>query len=119
MGPVHVFLSHAPEDGEYAKDIARHLLPLRQHDVHLHHLGSVLPGAEAAQVRAQQLDRSQIVLRLVSPDALASERCQTEWQRALERRAAGHAAVIPVLLRPAYAAGAPFTARRLALLLTR
>lgn len=110
MGPVHVFLSHAPEDGAHVENIARHLVPLREHDVHLHHLGSVLPGAEEARTRTQQLDRSQIVLLLVSPDALASERCQAEWQRALERRAAGHAAVIPVLLRPAYAAGAPFTA---------
>ncbi len=58
---------------------------------------------------AIELDRADIILMLVSPDFLASDYCYgVEVARALERRAAGEARVIPVILRPCDWQAAPF-----------
>lgn len=49
-----------------------------------------------------------MILLLVSADFLASDACDKETMRALERHDAGQARVIPVLLRPTDWHSAPF-----------
>ena len=46
-----------------------------------------------------RLNSAAIILLLVSPDFLASDYCDLEATRALERHRSGDARVIPVILR--------------------
>jgi hypothetical protein len=55
------------------------------------------PGAEFGNAIDENLDSSDIILLLISPDFMASEYCyEKEMKRALARHAKGEARVIPV-----------------------
>jgi hypothetical protein len=67
-------------------------------------------GTEWENEISTYLNMAQIILLLVSPSFLASEYCNgNEVKRALERHENGTARVIPIILRPLYWAGTPFS----------
>jgi tetratricopeptide (TPR) repeat protein len=78
------------------------------------HDREILPGEEWEQAIDAHLNTANLILLLISPDFMASEYCYgKEMQRALERHQAGTCRVIPILLRPTYWKGAPFSSLQL------
>jgi hypothetical protein len=55
-------------------------------------------GAEREQEISKQLNAAQIILLLVSPDFLASDKCHRETLQALKKQSRGTARVIPIFL---------------------
>ncbi|WP_437986971.1 tetratricopeptide repeat protein [Sorangium sp. So ce117] len=99
--PVRLFISSVPEDAGSRAELEAHLKPLaRQRLLEVWHEGKVDPGGQpAAQVNAQ-LEAAEIVVLLVSPAFVASDRhMHEEAARALARRGAGEVDVVPVLVR--------------------
>lgn len=74
------------------------------------HDREILPGEEWEQVIDAHLNSAHLILLLTSPDFMASDYCFGKgMQRVLERNKEGTCCVIPILLRPTYWKGAPFS----------
>ena len=88
-----------------------HLAPLRRQGlIRDWHDRKILPGHEWDKVIDKNLESSQVILLLVSPDFVASDYCyDRELKRALDKHEQGQARVIPVILRPTDWAGTPFS----------
>lgn len=108
--PVAVFYSYAYEDEDLRKELEKHLSNLqRQGRITTWHSRQITAGMLWVDEIRTHLDTAFVILLLVSPDFLASDRCyDMEMQRALQRYEAQQAHVIPVLLRPVDWKGAPF-----------
>lgn len=100
--PRRIFLCHAPDDLKHARELCTHLSVLhRQGLIETFRAEDILPGSAMADVLAERLDQSDIVLCLVSPSLLAHEGCVEQMDRAMQRSAHGGALiVVPVLVRP-------------------
>jgi internalin A len=73
------------------------------------HYRKLVPGQEWRGVIDPDLEASDVILLLVSPDYLASSYSyNTEVYRALEQHKGGEAHVIPIILRPTDWSRAPF-----------
>jgi hypothetical protein len=97
---IDLFYSCAPRDEPLREELAKHLCLLESRGVRSWHERSIRPGESYKEQIEAHLDRAHIVLLLVSADYIASDHHRAEMARALERHAAGHCKVIPVLLRP-------------------
>ncbi|XXY18107.1 tetratricopeptide repeat protein [Sorangium sp. So ce216] len=99
--PVRLFLSSTAADGALCGELEAHLKPLeRQKLIEVWHDGRVYAGGEPAAEALARLEAAEIVVLLVSPAFLASDRhVHEEAARALARRAAGEVEVVPVLLQ--------------------
>ncbi|NJL41577.1 MAG: toll/interleukin-1 receptor domain-containing protein [Leptolyngbyaceae cyanobacterium SM1_4_3] len=108
---IALFFSYASKDEALQHELAKHLNLLeRQGVITSWDSRQILPGDEREQVISQQLNTADIILLLISPDAIADNTCyDLEIKRAMERHQAGEARVIPILLRPMDWAGAPFS----------
>jgi NAD-dependent SIR2 family protein deacetylase len=99
--PLKVFFCYAPRDEDLLKRLEDHLAPLmRQGVVAPWHAGKVGAGEERDQAVRDQLESAELILLLVSASFLASEQGDAQVARAMERRGAGQAMVMPILLRP-------------------
>ncbi len=99
---VKVFFSYSHKDEEMRDELEVHLTMLkRQGLIESWHDRRISAGDEFAGVIDENLDKSNIILLLVSPYFLASDYCyDVELQRAMEKHAEGTARVIPVILDP-------------------
>ncbi|WP_437537647.1 tetratricopeptide repeat protein [Sorangium sp. So ce726] len=99
--PVRLFLSSAAADAALCAELVAHLKPLeRQRVVEVWHDGRVHAGGEPATEALARLEAAEVVVLLVSPAFLASDRhVHEEAARALARRAAGEVEVVPVLVQ--------------------
>ncbi|MBE9098181.1 HEAT repeat domain-containing protein [Vacuolonema iberomarrocanum] len=105
---ISIYFSYSSEDESLQIQLADHLILLeRQGIITSWSKRQILPGDDRAQVINQQLNTADIILLLISSDAMTQ--CHDEIQRAIEQYHAGEARVIPVLLRPVDWAGAPFS----------
>jgi len=108
--PVTLFYSYARADLALRDQLATHLALLQREGI----IGSwydrlIEPGTVWEPQILGRLESAEIILLLVSADFLASEYCwREEVSRAMARHQAGTARVIPILLRPADWATAPF-----------
>ncbi len=110
VGLVYIFYSYAREDKKLRDRLEKHLSILKCQDL--------VAQWHNVEIDAQQewqdginpyLDRADIILLLLSPDFMASDRSYNiQVKRALERHEIGDARVIPVLLRPVYWQETPF-----------
>src|SRR5216684_9201297 len=109
--PVKIFFCYAHEDETLLKKLKTHLKPLQRDGlIDVWHDRDINAGAEWERVINEHLNTSQIILLLISPDFMASDYCYSkEMKRALERHQAGTCRVVPILLRPTYWEGAPFS----------
>jgi tetratricopeptide (TPR) repeat protein len=109
---IHLFYCYAREDKLLRDELEKHLSWLkRRYQLQNWHDREILPGEEWEQAIDEHLNSAHIILLLISPDFMASDYCLgREMQRALERHKAGTCRVIPILLRPTYWQGAPFSA---------
>ncbi len=117
--PVPVFVSSATEDGDFCRQLDRHLGPLkRKQRISVWFEGMEELGSEAAKAALEELERASLIVLLVSADFLASEeeRCWEEMERALARHREGEAQVMPVILRACGWRDAPFAEMRMRIL---
>jgi CHAT domain/TIR domain len=107
MPSVRVFLSSAPRDKAYRDELVIHLKAMvREGLLDVWHDAEVGYAERDAQV-AESLERADVVLLLLSSAFFASDECQQQTSRALERQRGGSAAVVPILARACSFAGHP------------
>src|SRR5690348_9979659 len=112
---INLFYCYAREDRALRDELEKHLSWLkRRYWLKNWHDREILPGEEWEQAIDEHLNSAHIILLLISPDFMASDYCfGREMERALERHKAGTCRVIPILLRPTYWKGAPFSTLQL------
>jgi len=99
---INIFIAYSRKDEEYLKRLRTALKPLdrRNVDVTIWFDGKIEPGAEWDKTIKTHLRKADIILLLVSMDALASDYFyDDEMQEALTRHENKKAIVIPVILR--------------------
>src|SRR5436305_1994824 len=108
---VKVFISYACKDKNLRERLDSHLSSLKRQDyIDVWHDRDVGAGRDWKREIDVHLNDAQVILLLVSADFLASDYCYgIEMKRALERHELGEARVIPVILRPVYWEGMPFS----------
>jgi hypothetical protein len=113
-GPIDVFISYAAADDALRDTLEKHLSMLRRDRlIEAWHHGRVGAGVDWKQERDKRLRAARVVLLLVSPDYLASDRLWDEEVRlALARADRGEALVIPILLRSCVWKSARFGRRK-------
>ena len=107
---ARVFMSYSHRDEALRNELETHVAGLkRQGVIAVWHDRRIAPGEELHGRIGDELNASDIVLLLVSPDFIASDYFyDVEMTRALERHRLGETRVIPVILRPCDWQGAPF-----------
>ncbi len=99
--PVNLFISYSYRDRRFKEELEVHLSPLRrQNIITLWSDGQIPVGTNWTQEINAQLEESNLILLLISPDYLASPTSDKEMQQALKRMQAGKAKIIPIILRP-------------------
>lgn len=109
--PVSVFLSYAHKDESLLEKLNVFLSSLKRCDlIETWHDRAILPGQDWSDEIDQNLEAAEVILLLISQDFINSDYCYgIEMKRALERRNAGEAEVIPISLRPADWTGMAFS----------
>src|SRR6266852_581161 len=108
---IKLFYCYARKDKFLRDELEIHLSWLkRRYQLKNWHDREILPGEEWEQAIDTHLNTAHLILLLISPDFMASDYCYSkEMKRALERHQAGTCRVVPILLRPTYWEGAPFS----------
>jgi hypothetical protein len=109
-GAWNVFFSYSHKDDRYRQKIDEHLSLLKRQGLIASWCDhQITPGKELDEEIARQLERAQIILLLVSSSFIASNYCFcTELERAVDRHQAGHARVVPIIVKPCDWTTAPF-----------
>ncbi|MEO0406791.1 MAG: HEAT repeat domain-containing protein [Cyanobacteria bacterium P01_A01_bin.135] len=109
--PIHLYIASICYDRPLQIQLTNHLTPLqRQNLITISSQDQIPPGSDIAQTIHQQLHSADIILLLITPDALANETCyQQEILPAIHRHQTGQARTIPILLRPTDYTGEPFS----------
>ncbi|HTN89294.1 MAG TPA: toll/interleukin-1 receptor domain-containing protein, partial [Sorangium sp.] len=98
--PVRVFLSYAPRDEELLRRLEVHMNRMKREGlIAPWHSGEIGAGEDVESAISEQLEEADLILLLVSASFLASEEGDAQVTRAMERRDAGQATVVPILLR--------------------
>jgi energy-coupling factor transporter ATP-binding protein EcfA2 len=110
MEPTRLFIAYASADEALRAELETHLTLLKREGLlDVWHDRRISAGSEWQGEIDQNLETAELVLLLVSSDFLASDYVwDVEIRRAMERREAGEARVIPVILRPCDWRSAPF-----------
>lgn len=100
--PINIFLSYAHKDKALYDELTNHLEALKHSgQITLWHDRELQPGTEWKREIDKNLNASDIILLLISPNFIRSDYCyDVEMLRALDRHKAGEARVIPIILRP-------------------
>jgi tetratricopeptide (TPR) repeat protein len=100
---VNIFYSYSHKDEELCKKLITALSPLRREGlINNWYDRKIGPGEEWRKAIDEHLDKSRVILLLISPDFVASDYCyDIEMGRAMELFKSGKACVIPIILRPA------------------
>ena len=108
---VKLFYSYSHKDERYRERLETHLSLLKREGLlEEWHDRKIIPGQNWKEVLDENLETSDVVVLLVSPDFLASDYCyEREMKRALERHDKGESKVIPVIVRPCDWEWAPFS----------
>ncbi len=97
---IRLFYSYSHKDSHHYDDLAKHLSILRDEGkINEWSDRKILPGDEFTLAIEKEMNKSRIILLLLSPDFLASESCNKEIQQALKLREVKNTCVIPVILR--------------------
>lgn len=100
--PVKIFIAYAAADSSYLDNFKKHFSPQeRSAKVSIWYDGEVTGGEDLEAARKGALESAQIVLLLLSSDALASDDFYDEAiQAALQRHHAKTTRVVPIIMRP-------------------
>ncbi|TMC22151.1 MAG: toll/interleukin-1 receptor domain-containing protein [Chloroflexi bacterium] len=108
--PVKVFYSYARKDKDFRDELDKHLSPIKlQYHITSWSDRKIRPGTEWEQEIGTPLETARLICLLISADFMHSDSCRDEMDRALVRHRAGYARVIPIIVRPVYWKGAPFS----------
>ena len=96
---ARVFFSYSHKDEALRDQLEVHLTLLkRQGLIEAWHDRRILAGSELDKSIASEMEASNIILLLISPDFIASDYCYaTEMTRAMERHESRSARVIPIM----------------------
>lgn len=99
---IHIFHSYAQKDLKLFQQFEKHLSVWRQQGlIENWHRYAINAGDDLKSKIEEHLQKSDIILLLISPDFAASEDCfHFEMQRAMQQYEAGKASVVSILLRP-------------------
>jgi hypothetical protein len=102
--PIKIFYSYSHKDEWLRQELGKHLAALRQERlIEDWHDRRILAGENWEQAIADQLERADLVLLLISSDFIDSRYCYgIEMAKAIERSQAGSAQVIPIIVRACY-----------------
>lgn len=108
--PLEVFFCYARQNEDMRNQLEKHLRTMqRQGLITGWHDSMIDAGKEWEQETNDHLDRSHIILLLISPDFMDSDYCySTQMKCALDRHEEREAIVIPILLRTVDLEDAPF-----------
>src|SRR5215218_3370049 len=109
---LKVFCSYSHADKEYLKELSVSFAGMRQQGLIEREWTDheIIPSQEWDTVISKNLNISDIIIFLVTPDFMNSEYINArEITRALERHERGEARVIPVIVRPTDWQWAPFS----------
>ena len=109
--PLDLFISYSTDDERFKKELETHLVMLKRDGTirpwHSQPAGAA--GLELKKEISDLIDRSQIILLLISPSFLASDYLyDQEMQHAMERHQSGAARVVPIIIRSANISNTPF-----------
>lgn len=108
MSPVRVFVAASLDDEIYRDELATHLkLMVRQGLLTLWHYGKIDPGQDIEVQFFENLEGADVILLLLSPSFLASDECERQMSRALERQRERTAVVVPMRVRASSLEGHP------------
>ncbi|MEM1181352.1 MAG: SUMF1/EgtB/PvdO family nonheme iron enzyme [Acidobacteriota bacterium] len=101
MAAIDVFISYSHRDEELLEELRAHLSPLvREGLVNTWHDRMIRPGVRWKDELDHRLERSEVILLLVSAYFISSDYCyELEMSRALERHHTGGAIAVPIILR--------------------
>ena len=102
QAPVAIFYSYSHKDETYREELEKHLTTLRLSGlISDWHDRKILAGDEWDKKISEYLEKSYVIMLLISSDFVASKYCyDIEATRALERYNKGEAILIPIILRP-------------------
>lgn len=105
--PIHVFVSYAPPDEAHKKKLDQHLSVLkRQGIITSFDTGQIHAGMRWKASIQQHIAKADIILLLLSSDAIADDYIhQEELQTALKRANCNEVVLIPILVRPVHYEG--------------
>jgi len=97
-----LFFSYSHKDENLRDQLETHLAGLQRKGlISAWHDRRITAGRDLGAAIDENLNSSDVILLLISPDFIASDYCyEQELARAMERHDAGEARVIPVILRP-------------------
>lgn len=99
---INIFIAYSRKDKAYLERLRTYLTPLERNDkIQTWYDGEIVPGSEWEKAIKTHLYSADIILLLISADALASDYFyEKEMTDALNKHKTGQAIVIPVILRP-------------------
>ena len=102
ISKTRLFLSYAPSDEVYKEELLDHLKNLeRQGQIQTWDASKIVAGSVWKTQRENQLQNAEIVLLLISPDAIANDDIfENEIQKALQNAESGKQILLPILIRP-------------------
>jgi nucleoside phosphorylase len=108
--PLALFISYSADDEKFKEELETHLVMLRREGtIRPWHSQQTGAGLEWEKEISDLIDRSQIILLLISPSFLASDYLyDKEMQHAMERHQSGDARVVPIIIRSANIGETPF-----------
>jgi len=97
-----IFISYAHADNSFREALETHLEPMNRLGIAMNWSDvQIVPGQEWNEAILGQLRSADVILLLLSPDALASDYIwKTEIPEAMIRHSQGRCRIVPVLLRP-------------------
>src|SRR5438874_12465933 len=99
---IHVLFCYAPNDEKLCNQLKDHLQGLQQEKlIKIWCDHDMLAGTEREREIDVHLATADIILLLISSHFMASDNCNSQMRRAMERHQSEGTPVIPVLLRPA------------------
>lgn len=99
--PERIYFSHAPQDGDFAEALDRHLSLLKREGfIESWHRRCLQAGSVTKEESERQFATADVLLLLLSADFIASDECYDELERARTRHQAGTAVVRLLLVRP-------------------
>ena len=102
MTPTKIFIAYSRQDELLLKQLRVFLRPLeRRNDIKMWYDGIIMPGEKWEQSIKDNLHAADIILLLMSADAIASDYFwEKEKADALERHHKGSCKVVPIILKP-------------------
>ncbi len=99
--PFQIFIAYSRKDSSYLNELKTHLTPLeRNQTIKIWYDGKIEPGTRWEAAIKEHLHEADIILLLVSADAIASDYFyEKEMANALAKHHAGTARVVPFIIR--------------------